>query len=373
MSDTTYQEDRAFFRRALETTVRIGVIALLVLWCFEVVRPFIQPALWGIILAIALQHAYVRIRAAMGGRSAPAAASLVLAILLVLIVPSVMLTTSLVETATDLAAELQGGGLDIPPPPASVADWPIVGDQVHAFWATASRSLATALAQIETQLKEVGLWLLGAMASTGIGIVMFALSVVIAGVLLSYGDQAAEAARGIARRLALERGDELVDLTASTVQSVTRGILGVALIQSIAAGVGMLAAGVPGAGLWALGVLLLAVVQIPTLLLLGPVAVYVFYTSSTVVAVAFLVWALVVGASDNVLKPMLLGRGTDTPMLVIFMGAIGGFILNGIIGLFVGAVVLAVSYTLFTAWLADAPGEADEPAAPSTPTAPTGG
>ena len=138
-------------------------------------------------------------------------------------------------------------------------------------------------------------------------------------------------------------------------QSVTRGILGVALIQAVLAGIGLLVVGVPAAGLWVLLILFLAAVQIPTLLILGPIIVYVFATSSTAVAVLFAIWSTAVGLSDNVLKPLLLGRGTDVPMLVIFMGAIGGFVLEGIIGLFVGAVVLAVGYTLFKAWLEDAP------------------
>jgi predicted PurR-regulated permease PerM len=184
---------------------------------------------------------------------------------------------------------------------------------------------------------------------------MFALSIVIAGVLLSYGDRASDAARRIARRLAHERGDELVDLTRDTVESVTLGILGVALIQGLLAGIGLLVAGVPAAGLWALLVLLLAVVQIPTVLILGPIIVYVFATSSTVIAVPFAIWSLAVGFIDNFLKPMLLGRGVDVPMLVIFMGAIGGFVLQGILGLFAGAVVLAVGFTLFKAWLEDVP------------------
>ena len=134
---------------------------------------------------------------------------------------------------------------------------------------------------------------------------------------------------------------------------MTRGILGVALIQAVLAGIGLLVAGVPASGLWVLLILFLALVQIPTLLILGPIIVYVFATSSTVVAVLFAIWSTAVGLSDNVLKPLLLGRGTDVPMLVIFMGAIGGFVHAGIVGLFVGAVVLAVGYTLFKAWLED--------------------
>jgi predicted PurR-regulated permease PerM len=182
---------------------------------------------------------------------------------------------------------------------------------------------------------------------------MFALSIVIAGVLLLYSDRATNGARKIARRLAPDRGDELVELTGITVQSVTRGILGVASIQAFLSGIGMLAVGLPAAGFWVLLVLLVSALQIPTLLLLGPIIVYVFATSSTTVAVIFGVWTLAVSLSDNVLKPILLGRGVDVPLLVIFVGTIGGFIFGGIIGLFVGPVLLAVGYTLLNAWLDD--------------------
>jgi predicted PurR-regulated permease PerM len=348
-------EDRAFLNRAVETSVRLGLVALLVFWCFQVVRPFVQPIVWGIILAIAIHPAFARLVRVTGGREWLSAAILVVGILLLLIVPAVMITSSLVESATDLAGDLQQGELKVPPPPSRVAEWPVVGDTVYGYWVTASRNLEAALGQARPQLRAVGHWILSRGATAGFGIVMFALSIVIAGVLLSYGDQAAETARRVARRLVPERGDELVELTRATVQSVTRGILGVALIQAVLAGIGLLAAGVPAAGLWALLVLLMAVVQIPTLLILGPAIVYVFSASSTLVAVPFAVWSLAVGMSDNVLKPLLLGRGVEVPMLIIFMGAIGGFILEGIIGLFVGAVVLAVGYTLFRAWLEEAP------------------
>ncbi len=346
-------EDSAFFKRAVETSLRIGLIALLVIWCFQVVRPFISLIVWGIIVAIAINPLYLRLDQLTGGRKGLSATILVVGLLLLLLVPSVMITTNLVESATELAGSLREGEIDVPPPPAQVADWPIVGGQVHALWATASQNLGAALGQAKPQLKAIGHWMLSGGATAGFGIVMFALSIVIAGVLLSYGERATETARRIARRLAQERGDALIELTGDTVQSVTRGILGVALIQAVLAGIALLVANVPAAGLWALLVLLMAVVQLPTLLLLGPITVYVFATSSTAIAVLFAIWSVAVGLSDNVLKPILLGRGVDVPMLVIFMGAIGGFILAGIIGLFAGAVVLSVGYTLFNAWLED--------------------
>ncbi len=358
------EENRALLHRVLEVGVRIGLVALLGLWCFQILRPFIQPIVWGIVIAVAVHPVYSGLERAMGGRSRSAAALLVLGTLLILIGPTVALTASLVETAANLAGGLHDGGLSIPPPPAFVSTWPIIGEPLHAFWAQANSNLEAALEQIAPQLKTIGMWLVSTGATTGIGIVKFVISILIAGVLLANGRRGASAVRSLATRLVGDRGGELTDLARATVQSVTRGILGVALIQSLLAGVGLLAAGVPAAGLWALLVLMLAVMQLPTLLVLGPSIAYVFSTSSVEIAVAFGIWATLVGLADNVLKPLLMGRGVDVPMLVLFMGAIGGFMLDGIIGLFTGAVVLALGYTLFTAWLEVGGGAADAPPAP---------
>jgi predicted PurR-regulated permease PerM len=347
-------EDQAFLRRALDTSIRIALTLFLVVWCFQIAAPFLQPIVWGIILAVATRPIYAALCRAMGGRSSLAAAILVVGTVLVLIVPSVLLTTSLVESVTELAENLKAGTLEVPPPPAGVADWPIVGERVHASWAAASRNLDTALDPLHPQLKAVSLWVLEKGASAGLGLVVFVLSIVLAGVLLASGEPAAEAARRFAERLVPGRGAEFVTLASDTVQSVTRGILGTAFIQSFLAGLGMLAAGVPASGLWALLVLLFAVVQLPPIAVLAPIIVWVFAAKSTGVAVLFAIWSVAVGLSDNVLKPLLLGRGSDVPMVVIFIGAIGGFMRAGIIGLFVGAVVLAVGHNLFKWWLGSA-------------------
>ncbi len=355
---TTSTEDRVFLKRALETSIRIGLVALLVVWCFQIARPFVQPIVWGIILAIAIDPLFKRLCRVTRDRKGLAAAILVVGALLVLAVPSVLLTTNLVESVTELAEKEEAGELHVPPPPASVADWPIVGDRLHSFWMAASRNLDVALDSLHPQLKAMGTWLLGTAASAGIGLLIFAISIVIAGVLLAHGEPAAQAARRVAERLVPDRGAEFVELSRVTVHSVTRGILGTAFIQAFLASLGLLVVGVPAFGLWALLILLLAVVQLPTLLVLIPIIVWVFATHSTGVAVVFAIWSLAVGLSDNVLKPILLGRGAAVPMLIIFIGAIGGFILDGIIGLFVGAVVLSVGYVLFNAWLAVAETEA---------------
>jgi predicted PurR-regulated permease PerM len=347
-------EDRAVLRRALETGLHLAVVALLVVYCFRVVQPFVHPVAWGVILAIAIHPAYARLRHRLGGRAGLSAVVLVMISLALLTVPSVLITASFVESAAELAEQLKAGTIRVPPPAASVSEWPLVGEELHARWAAASQNLEAALREAGPLVKAVAGRLLATSATAGMGILVFALSIVIAGVLLSYGERVSGVAYTIAERLFHERGAQLVDLSRNTVESVTRGILGVALIQATLSGIGLLVAEVPGAGLWALLVLLMAVIQIPPALLLGPIVVYVFATSSTLVAIPFAIWTIAVALSDNVLKPLLLGRGAEVPMLVIFVGAIGGFMLQGIIGLFVGAVALSVAFTLFKVWLEDA-------------------
>jgi len=344
--------DRAFLTRATEATIHVGLVVLLAYWCFHIFQPFFNTIVWGIIIAVATHPVYRRLEASLGGRGKLAATLITLMALVLLIVPILMLSGTLFDTAQTLSSELRDGALQVPPPPEQVNSWPLVGKHLYKAWALASTNLEAALGKMAPQLKEIGAWLLAKAAGTGAGILKFVISIIIAGVLLAQaGRQGHRAAQALAARVAGQRGGELVDLAAATVRSVTQGILGVALIQSILSGLGCLAAGVPGAGFWALLVLLLAVVQLPSLLVLGPIIIYVFSTANTVTAILFMIWSVLVGLSDNFLKPILLGRGVQVPMVVIFVGAIGGFITSGLIGLFVGATILTLGYKLFLAWL----------------------
>jgi predicted PurR-regulated permease PerM len=343
--------DKSPVARALEVTIHVGLVVLLLFWCFRIAQPFIQNFVWGIIIAIAIFPGYRWLDSALGGRKKLAAILVTLLLLIILIVPSLMFAGSLVETAQRLSVGFSKGSLNIPAPPESIKSWPAIGEMLYDFWRLASENLTAAVSKIAPYLKTFGLWLLNAAAGAGFGIVSFVIAIIIAGVLLANGERGVEAARAIAVRLAGERGIEFVQLSGATVRSVARGILGVAVIQAILAGLGCLVVGVPGAGLWALLVLILAVVQLPTFLILGPIIVYVFYTASTVPAVLFGIWSILVGGCDSFLKPVLMGRGVDVPMLVVFIGAIGGFILNGIIGLFIGAIILSLGFKLFQVWL----------------------
>ncbi len=352
MSTSTQASDgKLSVQRAVEAAIRIGLVFLIAAWCFLIVEPFIIPILWGMIIAIASYPMYRWMQVKLGGRGKLAATVFTLLALALLITPTVMLMDTVADTTQTLSEELQDGSLTIPPPPASIQEWPIIGKELSAFWRGASENLGATLTSIAPQLKEAGGWLLSTAAGAGIGVLQFVISIIIAGVILANAVGFGGFLKVLATRLTGDRGEEFAMLATKTVRSVAQGVLGVALIQSLLAGVGLLAADVPGAGLWALLVLLLAIIQLPPLLVLAPIIVYVFYTSSTTVAVIFMIWSIFAGSSDAFLKPLLLGRGVEVPMLIILVGAIGGMILSGIIGLFVGAVVLALGYELFNAWL----------------------
>ena len=239
----------------------------------------------------------------------------------------------------------------MPPPPATIRSWPLIGDPLHRFWQLASTNLEQALARIAPQLTAAGHWLLGFVGAVSLGFLQFVVAIFIAAALLANAAGGERVADDVATGLAGTQGRTYADLAVQTIRSVARGIIGVALIQSILAGLGFLAVGLPAAGLLALVCLLLAIIQLPVGLVLVPAAIYGFTAFDTTTAVIFAVWCALVSLIDNVLRPLLLGRGVDLPMLVVFIGAIGGLLSSGILGLFVGPVVLALGYTLVTTWL----------------------
>ena len=364
-TESEISKDKLILRRALDIGIRIGLLLLLVVWSFEIVRPFIVPVIWGIILAVATYPAYRRLNAGLGQRRGVAATLMTILLLILLAGPMILLAGTMVEGARELAEQLAKGEIRIPPPPESVASWPVIGPPLAAFWQLASSNLAEALDRIGPQIQAVGVWLLSAAGGVGFGILQFVFAIIISGALLAHSKGAVQAGDSIMVRVMGEQGPKFGDLAGATVRSVSRGILGVALIQSILAGLGFLAVGLPAAGLLALLCLFLAVIQIGIAVVTIPAVIYIFATADTAIAILFLVWSTAVTVLDNILKPILLGRGVQVPMAIIFVGAIGGFLAHGIIGLFVGSVVLAVGYTLLTAWVRENRDAAPEVSAPA--------
>lgn len=343
--------DHSYVGKSLEVTIKVGLVVGLIAWCFIILKPFLMLTLWGIILAVAIYPLFSWIRLKLGNRAKIAAILVTVLLLLTILIPVFLLGGSLADAVSYLKDTLMGGGGLIPPPGEYVKEWPLIGPTVYEQWHHASVNLTEVAREYQSQLM-IGLsWFLSAMTNAGLGILMFIASILISGVFLVFADSGVEATRMISVRLLGERGIDTVANAETTIRNVARGILGVAFIQAFLAGIGFLVAGIPGAGLWALISFVLAIVQIG----IGPVVIcvliYAFLKLSTITAILLLIWCAPLLVIDNVLKPILLGRGAPVPMLVIFLGAIGGFIGFGTIGLFVGAVVLSLGYNLFLLWL----------------------
>jgi len=337
-------------RRAVEVAIHVALVILLTTACLMILRPFLPLVAWGIIIAIAVNPAYQKLRSLLGGRGKLAAVLFTLIFLGVLIVPVALLTETMIQGIQTLIVHTREGTLGIPAPLESVRNWPLVGGPLYSTWNKAYTNLTGVLQSAAPQLKALVPGLLHASARIGMTVLEFVLSILVAGVLLANASSGAVISHSLARRLFGERGPEFETLAGSTIRSVTNGILGVAVIQAVLAGIGFLVAGLPGAGLWTLIFLFATVLQIGGLVLL-PAVIYMFAVASTTKAVLFLLWCILVAALEHALKPLLLGRGVAVPIAVIFLGAIGGFLAIGIIGLFVGAIVLCVGYKLFLAWL----------------------
>jgi predicted PurR-regulated permease PerM len=339
-------------KKIIEIVVPIALILLMLVWCFNIIAPFISPIVWGIIIAVGtypMCQWFIK-KTKLG--NALGTTLFTLLMVLLLITPTVMLTGVLFDDAQNLAKNLDSGTINIPGPPDVIGDIPLIGDDLEAFWAKVSEDPKTTLGQVEPQLKALGKWILKAAAGAGLGVLMFIFSIIIAGIFIAKAEACNKAVLIVCKRLVGERGENMAALSHKIIQSVITGILGIALIQTLLAGLGFIAMGIPGAGFLAMICLVLAVVQIDILIILIPLSIYAFSSAGTGAAVAFLIWNLAVGLLNNILKPILLSRGVDAPMLVVFLGAIGGLLLSGIIGLFIGPVVLVFGYTLFMDWLA---------------------
>lgn len=346
------KQDQASGRSVIDNAIQIGLIALLTVWCLYIAGPFIGPVLWGIIIAIGSYPLYRWLQARLGLSDGWAATLFTVLMLVIVITPTIMLSGALLEEVQGLSEDMKEKSLVIPPPPEAVTDWPIIGKKLSAFWTQASLDPKETLGQFEPQLRKMRKWLYGAAAGAGIGVLMMVFSIIIAGVFLASAEGGSRAAEAIFSRLVGRKGGEAMTVLArDTVTSVVNGILGIAILQTLLAGLGFMVMDIPAAGGLALVCLVLAVLQIDILIILIPLSIYAFSTAGTGAAIAFLIWNIGVGLMNNVLKPILLARGVEAPMAVIFIGAIGGLIAHGIIGLFVGAVVFVLGYTLFIYWL----------------------
>jgi predicted PurR-regulated permease PerM len=346
--------------QAIEIAIRLGVIFLIMAWCLQILTPFIGLVAWGAIIAVAIYKPFLKLVEKLGGRKKLAVTLIAIGSIAAVLIPVVSLSSSMMDSATSLGDQIKAGTVDISPPSDSVREWPVIGKKTYTIWNQASVDLSALLKKYPDQLATVGKKLLGAAKGVGAGIFQFMISMLIAAAFLSGAEGAVAAMKRIATRLAGDQGEPLLDLSTATIRSVAVGVIGIAFIQAVLGGLGMMFAGVPAAGLLAIVILVFAIAQLPPILVLLPVIFYVFSVESTTVSVVFMIWSILVSMSDAVLKPVFLGRGVDAPMLVILLGAIGGMITSGIVGLFIGAVILALGYKLFQVWVGWGDTDVDE-------------
>jgi predicted PurR-regulated permease PerM len=337
----------------IDTILRIVVLFLLIAWCIGIILPFLEPVIWGAVIAIGLHPFFAMLKRWLGNRNTLAGVLLTLMILVILLLPTALLVKSLVEGIKSLAVQFRDQTLVIPPPDPAVAGWPLIGKPISQIWLLASQSLESAITTYREPLSKLGMTILGPIGGFGKGLLMFFVSVIIAGAFLVKADASADFARKLIHRLAGERSDEMISITGVTVKNVAKGILGVAFFQFLTAGAVFVLASVPLPGLWAFAVLVFAILQLPSAIVILPVIIYLFSVKELAPAILWTIPLLAIALSDNVLKPLLMGKGSTVPMLVIFLGAIGGFVFSGLIGLFTGAIVLSVGYNLMMNWIGE--------------------
>ena len=364
-------EDR-MASRLMDVLIRAGLILAMVLLCFRVFSPFLNLMIWALILSVTLYPMQLWLAARLGGRQGLAATLIVLLGAVVVVVPTAALMSSLGDSVQGLIKGIQDNTLVVPPPREGVENWPLVGDKLHSVWTRAHTDLPALVQSMQPKIGNLAKASLGFVASIGGGLLQFLGSLIVAGIMMAFGESGARGVRSIFEKIITGgRGAEFADLSTATIRAVAKGVLGVAFIQAMIVGVCLLVAGVPWAGVLAVIVLVLGIAQVPAVLVTLPAIAWIWSSADygTGKAVLYTVLLLVAGMADNVLKPLLLGRGVEAPMPVILIGALGGMATAGILGMFVGATLLALGYQIFMGWVATGPDAPRSGLEGGTPTA----
>jgi predicted PurR-regulated permease PerM len=362
--------EQRFASRLLDVLIRAGLILVLVFLCYQVFSPFLALMVWAVILAVTLYPLHRFLAGKMGGRQGWSATMITLLAIALIVTPAAVLMGSMGDSVHRVVDDIQQDTLKVPPPRESVAAWPLVGKKIYAFWDRAHNDLPALVKSMQPKIGELAKTALSMVANIGGGILKFIAAFIVAGIVMAFGESGARASRAIfARVFGPERGAQFTVLSVATIRAVAQGVIGIAFIQALAVGLCLLFAGVPLAGVLAGVVLVLGIAQVPALLVTLPAIAYLWMSGgySTVEAAMYSVLLFIAGMADNVLKPLMLGRGVDAPMPVILLGALGGMATVGILGLFVGATLLALGYQIFMGWVRPGPetsspqGRADAP------------
>jgi predicted PurR-regulated permease PerM len=335
--------------------IRLVCLGLLAYWALILIRPFLTIIVWSIIIAVALYPIFEWLSAKLHGRRALAAITITLLSLLVIFGPATWLGLSLAESVQILSVRFSEGTIAVPPPPEAVKAWPLIGNKTYETWQLASTNLRTLLVQAAPHLKPLGTSLLGSAGSIGVNLLKFIVATIISGFLFIPGPALVQSAKNILHHVAARRGEEFVAIAGATIRNISRGVIGVAIVQTLLAGIGLMLAGVPGAGLISFVVLVLGIIQIGPSIVLIPVIIWSWFVMDTPIAILFSVYMILVNLLDNILRPLVMAKGLSTPMPIILVGVFGGTIAHGLIGLFVGPIVLSIAWQLLALWTRNEP------------------
>lgn len=348
-----------FVIKSIESYIKTALVFLIIFACFIIFRPFLLPVIWGVIIAIAIYPLHLKLTKLV---KKPGLSSTIITIvfLAIIILPSISFTSSLVNSLKELSVSIESGTLAVPPPSDKVAEWPLIGEKTYATWESLANNLTIGLEDYSNQLQELGKRFITILKSFVGSLLVFILAILLAGIFLSKSKGGFNFVSKLFVALVGEKGPEMVENSTKTIRSVVTGVLGTAVIQTAIIAIALFVFKVPGAPIFTLIILFMAIAQIPVVLVIIPLIIYMFSQVGGSSAVIFAIWGILGALSDNFIKPLLLGRGMNIPMIIILIGAIGGMIAMGIIGLFIGAVVMALGYQLFQLWLKNAHEEIDE-------------
>ena len=359
------QQDRELEPRQspglMDTLIRVALIGALAVLCFQVLSPFLNLIVWSIILAVTLYPLHQMLARRIGGRQGLSSVIFVILGIALIVIPTWLLMNSFADSIQRLIGAVQQNTLHIPPPREGVKNWPIVGKNLFEFWSKAAGDLPALVQSMQPKIGALARDALSMVARIGGTMLLFLASFVVANIVMAHGDSVARRSRATFSRVAGSvRGEALANLTLATIRAVALGVVGVAAIQALLIGLALMLAGIPIAGVLAIVALVLGIAQVPALIITLPVIIYIWASGDygSAAAIVHTIILLLTGIADNVLKPLMLGRGVDVPMPVILFGALGGMASGGILGMFVGATVLAVGYEIFTTWVGTHPDSA---------------
>lgn len=336
-------------------TLAVLVIGLMIVACLWILQPFLGASIWATMIVVATWPMMLGVQARLGGRRWAAVTVMTVVMLLVLVVPIVVAVSTIVDHADDLVAWSKAiVAAGIPSPPGWVEQVPFIGERVAKEWQQlAATPSADLVARATPYARQAVRWFAARAGGFGLMMLQFLLIVIITAILYSMGETAARGVRRFARRLADDRGESSVILAGQAIRAVALGVVVTAIVQSSFAGIGLVVAGVPYAAVLTAIAFILCIAQLGPLLVLAPAVGWLYWTGDPVWGTVLLVWTVIVSSMDNFLRPFLIKRGADLPLLLIFVGVIGGLIGFGVIGLFVGPTILAVTYRLLESWIAD--------------------